>query len=116
MKKTLLIVSGLLAMASISQLEARWHANFNFGYHGPRRVYRPVYIQEPVYQTYCHPYTPVQYCPVYPQPVVEYVEYVDNREPEVAIMQDGVNMMFDAISRSSRSSRSSKQSHRQLRR
>ena len=50
MKKILLTISGLLAMASITQLEARWHANINFGYHRPRHVYRsyrPVYVQEP---------------------------------------------------------------------
>ncbi len=106
MKKTLFTISGLLAIASITQLEARWHANINFGYNRPRRVYRPVYVQEPVYYpTYCHPYTPVQYYPVYQQPVVE---YVDNRKPEVAMMQDGFNVMFDAISRSSRSSRRSR--------
>ncbi len=102
MKKILLTISGLLAMASITQLEARWHANINFGYHRPRHVYRsyrPVYVQEPVYYPTYYPYTPVQYYPVYQQPVVEYVD-----EPEVAMMQDGFNMMFDAISHSSKRS------------
>ncbi len=111
MKKTLFIVSGLLAIASTTQLEARWHANVNFGYNRPRRAYRPVYVQEPVYYpTYCYPYAPVQYYPAYAQPVVQ---YVDNRDPEVAMIQDGFNMMFDTISRSSHSS---KRSHRKWKR
>lgn len=108
MKKALFTLSGLLAIASITQLEARWHANINFGYNRPRHVYRPIYIQEPMYYpTYCYPYAPVQYYPTYPQPVVQ---YVDNRDPEVAMMQDGFNMMFDTMSHAS------KRSHRKWRR
>ena len=59
----------------------------------------PVHVQ-PYYQQPC-----VNYC--YPQPWGYYpvqpcVRYVDCREPEVAFMQDGMNLFFNAISYSRR--------------
>ena len=61
----------------------------------PHRVYR-----RPAPTVYVQPYCCTLPCCYYPAPT--YVEYVDYRDPEVAIMQDGINLFFNAISCSRR--------------
>lgn len=103
MKRTLFLAAGVCALALTIPAQAHWNFNIDFGcrphvYVRPRPVY---YVQEPIY---C---APAYYTPCYPvyQPAV--VHYVDHRAPEVAIMQDGFNMMFNAMSHpSNRSHRS----------
>ena len=99
----------LLAALSASQAEAHWFYNPY-----PRQQY--VYVDQPMYaqpHPYYHPYDrPVYVDPIYVDRPV-YVDHVvvDNRDPGVAVMQDGFNLMFNAMSHSKRKRRHSR-SHR----
>ena len=115
MNKRITLALSLMTVLATSQAEARWfgrprRTHYVFVdqpvYVKPRRsarrrrhvyVEQPVYVGQPVQPVYVERPVYVEQ-PVYVEPVYE----ADNRDPGVALMQDGFNLMFDAMAHSSR--------------
>lgn len=91
-RKTALFVA--LITAALTTLPALAHRHRYVNYR-PHHVYR-----RPAPTVYVQPYYCQLPCCYYPAPT--YVEYVDYRDPNVALVQDGMNLFFNAISCSRR--------------